>query len=95
MRVKYKPTVQIDTEYDYLYAAGRYEEAIDVMRVFLEECDRTKNPYGTMLAHISIATCYYCMGQSERAFQSILLYKNYAMNTVLNMNNIIYVISNL
>lgn len=75
MRVKYKPTVQIDTEYDYLYAAGRYEEAIDVMRVFLEECDRTKNPYGAMLAHISIATCYYCMGQSERAFQSILLYK--------------------
>lgn len=75
MRITYKPDVQVNTEYDRLYAAGRYEEAIDVMRLFLEECEHHKNPYGAMLAHISIATCYYCMGQSECAFQSILLYK--------------------
>lgn len=75
MRITYKPAVQVDTEYDRLYAAGRYEEAIEVMRTFLEECERNKNPYGAMLARISIATCYYCMGQSECAFQSILLYK--------------------
>lgn len=75
MRVKYKPDVQVDAEYDQLYAAGHYEEAIDVMRIFLKECERSKNPYGAMLAHISIATCHYCMGQSEHAFQSILLYK--------------------
>ena len=75
MKVKYKPVAQVDTQYDQLYAAGHYEEAIDVMRTFLDECEQSKNPYGAMLAHISIATCYYCMGQSENAFQSILHYK--------------------
>ena len=75
MKVKYKPVARIDAQYDQLYATGHYEEAIGVMRTFLEECELNENPYGSMLAHISIATCYYCMGQIESAFQSILHYK--------------------
>ena len=75
MKVKYKPVAHIDAQYDQLYAAGHYEEAIDVMRNFLEECELAENPYGSMLAHISIATCHYSMDQIESAFQSILHYK--------------------
>ena len=75
MGIPYKPLARIESHYDQLFADGQYTEAIDVMHTFLEECERNANPYGAMLAHISIASCYYCLGQIERAFQSVLYYK--------------------
>lgn len=75
MGIQYKPLAQIESHYDQLFADGQYNEAIDVMRTFLEECEHNANPYGAMLAHISIASCYYCLGRIESAFQSVLYYK--------------------
>ena len=75
MGIKYKPLAQVESHYDQLFADGHYNEAIDVMRTFLEECEQDGNPYGSMIAHISIASCYYCLGQIEKAFQSVLYYK--------------------
>ena len=75
MGIKYKPLVQVESNYDQLFADGHYTEAIEVMRTFLEECECDGNPYGAMIAHISIASCYYCLGQIESAFQSVLYYK--------------------
>ena len=75
MGIKYKPLAQVESHYDQLFADGHYNEAIEVMHTFLEECERDGNPYGAMIAHISIASCYYCSGQIESAFQSVLYYK--------------------
>ena len=75
MGIKYKPLVQVESYYDQLFSDGHYNEAIEVMRTFLEECERDGNPYGAMVAHISIASCHYCLGQIESAFQSVLYYK--------------------
>lgn len=75
MSIKYKPLAQVESHYDQLFADGHYHEAIEVMLTFLAECERDDNPYGAMVAHISIASCYYCLGQIESAFQSVLQYK--------------------
>ena len=75
MGIKYKPLMQVESYYDQLFADGHYNEAIEVMLAFLEECEHADNPYGAMVAHISIASCYYCLGQIDNAFQSVLYYK--------------------
>ncbi|MFF5994073.1 diguanylate cyclase [Lysinibacillus sp. KU-BSD001] len=75
MSIKYKPVPHVESHYDQLFADGHYHGAIDVMCTFLEEFEQHNNPYGAMIAHINIASCYYCLGQMENAFQSTLQYK--------------------
>lgn len=73
MSIKYKPILLVESQYDQLFNDGKYEEAIEIMKAFLHECE--ENPYGKMLAFINIASCYYNLGKIELAFQYILSYK--------------------
>ena len=74
MSIKYKPILLVESQYDQLFNDGKYEDAIEIMKAFLHECE--ENPYGKMLAFINIASCYYNLGKIELAFQYILSYKD-------------------
>lgn len=69
----YKPVPHVETTYDQLFSDGHYEEAITVMQHFLD--DHLHNPYAKMLAQINIASCYYCLGKIEIAYEHVLIYK--------------------
>ena len=71
--IQYKP--HVSSKYNQLFSDGKYDEAIQIMRTFCEQCERESNPYGAMLAHINIASCYYYLGQIESTIQSVLSYK--------------------
>lgn len=75
MNVHYKPLTRVEAHFDQLYADGHYQQAITIMQQFLEESDEACNPYGALVAHFSIASCYYCLGQIEQAFDSIIHYE--------------------
>ena len=70
---KYKPVPQVESSYDQLFADGHYEEAITFMQNFLQELE--SNPYAKMIAHINIASCYYCLGKIDSAYEHVLIYK--------------------
>ena len=73
MTNKYKPVPYVETSYDQLFADGHYDDAITMMQQFLDE--HSNNPYAKMLAHINIASCYYCLHKIENAFEHLLQYK--------------------
>ena len=73
MHIKYKPVPYVESNYDQLFADGHYEEAIDFMLYFLSEHEG--NPYAEMIAHINIASCYYCIEKIDLAFEHALQYK--------------------
>ncbi|WP_332651572.1 tetratricopeptide repeat-containing diguanylate cyclase [Lysinibacillus sp. 54212] len=75
MNTDYKLSSKIDVDYEQLFADGQYEIAIQLMENFLKDCTQEENPFGSMVAHINIATCYYCLGKIEKAFENVLQYK--------------------
>lgn len=75
MKVDYKQNATIDVDYEQLFGDGQYETAIKLMESFLKDCTQEDNPFGEMIAHINIASCYYCLGNIENAFENVLQYK--------------------
>lgn len=75
MIADYKLNSRIDVDYELLFADGQYDVAIKLMESFLKDCTQEENPFGAMIAHINIASCYYCLGKVEKAFEYVLQYK--------------------
>ncbi len=80
MHTYYHPITRIEPRFDRLYADGQYHQAILLMKQFLMESEEAENPYGSLIAYFSMASCYYCLGDIEKAFETILLYEQLCEN---------------